>query len=109
MQKWWPAVGITGAIIAALAGLFMLRTGPNTRFHGSSAIHRANGTAHASREIRATGRIEPQHTIEVAAPFGGKVTDVAVQPNEAVVEGQLLAHIESSSIDSERENALADL
>jgi multidrug resistance efflux pump len=87
----------------------MLRTGPNTRVDGSPAIHRANGTAHVSREIRATGRIEPQHTIEVAAPFGGKVSDVAVQPDQAVVEGQLLAHVESSSIDTERENALADL
>lgn len=100
-----------GAIIAALAGLYIVivRTRPKTRSDRSSAIQPPNGTAHEEPEIRAIGRIEPQHTIEVAAPFGGKVTDVVVQPGQAVVEGELLAHIESSSIDIERENALADL
>ena len=37
------------------------------------------------------------------------MTDVVVKPGQPVVEGELLAHIESSGIDMERENALADL
>jgi HlyD family secretion protein len=98
-----------GAIVAALAGLYVVRARRKTPFHGSSAVQIPNGTAHEEPEIRATGRIEPQHTVEVAAPFGGKVTDLLVQPGQPVVEGELLARIESSSIDIERENALADL
>jgi multidrug resistance efflux pump len=96
-------------MMAALAGLYILRIRPTIRSGRSPAIQVPNGTAHEEPEIRATGRIEPQHTIEVAAPFGGKVTDVVVQRGQAVVEGELLARIESPSIDVERENALTDL
>jgi multidrug resistance efflux pump len=109
MRRWWPAVALIGVMMAALAGLYILRIRPTIRPGRSSAIQVPNGTAHEEPEIRATGRIEPQHTIEVAAPFGGKVTDVVVQRGQAVVEGELLARIESPSIDVERENALTDL
>ena len=109
MRTWGQALAIAAAVVFAVLGIHSITKISNRHIDRGAAGPARTEAAPGPAEIRAVGRIEAQHVIQVAVPFGGKVTDVLVQPGENVVQGQLLAHIESSTIDTERENALADL
>ena len=49
-----------------------------------------------------TGNLEPRRTVPVGAEVSGKVTEVLVEENEHVTQGQLLARIDLSRVDNER-------
>ncbi|NUN13680.1 MAG: efflux RND transporter periplasmic adaptor subunit [Myxococcales bacterium] len=59
--------------------------------------------------VSATGTVEPIRTVQVGAEISGRVTSVEVAWNETVQEGQILARLDTVPIQTELEQALAQL
>lgn len=62
-----------------------------------------------SQVITATGSLEPVISIEVGSQVSGLVTDVLVDFNSPVEEGQLIAKIDTATYDQKLKQAEADL
>lgn len=109
MRKWWPAFVIASAIAVVVSGIYIskARLDKGSKPRGPAPVRTAE--ARPPTELRVTGRIEPQHVVPVPAPMDGKVMEMAVEPGQAVFEGQLLARVVSSGLDLERESALTEL
>lgn len=59
--------------------------------------------------VSATGTVEPIRTVQVGAEISGRVVSVEVVWNEPVQEGQILARLDTEPIQTELEQALAQL
>lgn len=53
--------------------------------------------------------IRPGGTLEVVAPSSGRVTDIAVEPGDAVREGQIIARIDRNEVSGQIRNVEAKL
>lgn len=59
-------------------------------------------------QIRASARLTPDISRQVAAQFGGILEEVLVKPGEVVEEGQLLAKLDGKEIGSKLSEAIAE-
>jgi HlyD family secretion protein len=62
-----------------------------------------------AKTITATGTIQPEDTVSVGAQVSGVVKNVYVDFNSAVKQGQLLAKVDPSIINEQREQSKANL
>jgi HlyD family secretion protein len=61
------------------------------------------------REVHATGHVEAVTTVEVGAEISGRITEVDVDYNAAVKEGQVLARFDTEALLAELKQSLANL
>jgi HlyD family secretion protein len=61
------------------------------------------------QSVRTTGQLSPWSSVEVSSQISGLVTEVAVDFNEPVKKGQLLARIDPSTYEQKLRQARADL
>jgi len=61
------------------------------------------------QSVRTTGQLSPWSSVEVSSQISGLVTEVAVDFNQSVKRGQLLARIDPSSYEQKVRQARADL
>lgn len=59
--------------------------------------------------VEATGTLEPRHTVDVGPEISGRVRSVAVDVNEHVTVGQVLAEIDTTQIEAQVAEARAQL
>lgn len=107
--KWlWLTVAL---ILVAVAGaIIQLWTNTRRQKVNEAAVVQSMPPAQpAVIEISATGKLEAQHVISIAAPMEGHLVNLAVEPGQDVFEGQLIARIESAGVDSENEDAAGDV
>lgn len=57
--------------------------------------------------VTATGRLEPQRSIQIGAEVSGKLTTVEVEVNQRVKKGQVLARFDTERLDSALDQAEA--
>jgi multidrug resistance efflux pump len=97
--KW---VLISAVTIAAVAGgIFLLKY----RQKPLPAPRQAEAAVINTDEVTLSGSIRPQHVIGVGATVAGNIDAMLVDVGEDVFEGQVLARIGSSNVDSDREAA----
>ncbi|HUB05654.1 MAG TPA: efflux RND transporter periplasmic adaptor subunit [Myxococcales bacterium] len=61
------------------------------------------------REVRATGHVEAVTTVEVGAEISGRITEVDVDYNAAVKQGEVLARFDTEALLAELKQSLANL
>ena len=85
---------IAGVVVvpAAIAIYFFTR-GPETSPYRAAEVVKAS----IIQEIRVTASVKLTEQVEVPAPIGGQLVEVAVQPGDEVEEGQLLARLDKVS------------
>lgn len=98
-------------VLLAGGGVFLFRAfSPGSR--GSSPSP-GNGAAPAAAfngsEVILSGRIEALEVVAVPVPFDGTVDALPVEVGQEVYEGQLLAQIRSTGLESSKQAAKADL
>src|SRR4051812_49947682 len=103
MRTWGQALAIAAAVVFAVLGIHSITKISNRHIDRGAAVPARTEGASGPAEIRAVGRIEAQHVIQVAVPFWGKGTDVFVQPGGKVVPSQIIAHTQRSTIKKKRE------
>jgi HlyD family secretion protein len=59
--------------------------------------------------VTATGTLSPRHTVDVGPEISGRVRDVHVEPNDHVAVGDLLAEIDTTTIDAQIAEARANV
>lgn len=94
---------------ALAAGILLLAAGCGKGKTGESyqTIVLAPGTL--STTVTATGTIEPINQVEVGAQVSGLISDIYVDFNSVVKEGQLLAQIDTSLMAAELRSSEANL
>ena len=97
--KW--AVPSAAAIVIIGAGIFLLKH----RQKPLPVSRQAEAAVITADEVTLSGQIRPQHVIGVGSTVSGNIDALLVNVGEEVFEGQLLARIGSSNLDSDREAA----
>ncbi len=93
-------------VLAAIAGLaWWLRPPPLSLAdtYRTQAVRRGP----IVREVTATGRVEPRSSVEVGAQVSGRIETVAVDFNDHVEAGQVLARFDTRSLQAQADQAEA--
>ncbi len=103
--KWYAVLATLGLIGVVAGGLLLLL---RVRERPEPAPPKPPPAALAA-EVSLTGRILAANNVEVAVPVEGTLESLEVEAGAEVFEGQLLARIRNSSLQSERDRAQEDL
>lgn len=106
MQGKWLLVPGTIVLVAVVAGVISLvRSG--WRSQAQPPLKPVHAAA-ALTEITLQGKIQAKTVVSVAAPVEGILERVLVEVGDSVYEGQLLATIKNSKLDSTEQSAQAE-
>jgi HlyD family secretion protein len=83
---------------------YQSRQSPGPRYE-TAAVARAELVA----TVTATGTLNPRRTVDVGPEISGRVRDVHVEPNDMVEVGELLAEIDTTTIDAQIAEARANV
>lgn len=106
-RKWVMRFVFVGVIVGAIVGFgaYLRSNAPTGPQFATSAITRGELVA----TVSATGTLRPRNTVEVGPEISGRVRSVAVDANDHVTAGQVLAEIETTQIDAQVQTARANL
>lgn len=100
---------ITGlALLAGIAAL-SLQMQPRAIAEPPSAQWLAVQPSNLEHRIGLVGRIEPERTISISAPFGGNIANNLVEPGQRVVKGERLLSMDASELEVQVRDALSTL
>lgn len=104
--KW--ILGAGSAVLAAMAAgaLSRLHTGSSTPNPAASRV--AAASLQGPQDLSLTGKIEAQHTVTVAASTEGRLSSVLAEVGQEVFEGQVLAQINNTELQTDQANAASD-
>lgn len=103
--KWVLAAGVIILAAIGAGALSMLRMKPAAK----PAVPAPAPAVYAGPEVELTGSIRAQHVVQVPAPVEGTVGSFLANVGDEVYEGQLLAQISNTGLESELETANQDL
>ena len=110
MRGKWMLFGGIAIFVAVAAGAIAWWQGQQTAANTSGKPPKAEKSANAvGNELQASGKIQPQQLIPVAAPIEGIIDELFVDAGGDVYEGQLLARIRNGKLDSVLESATAEV
>jgi HlyD family secretion protein len=102
-------LGLAAAVLLAAVGLaavLLARPGsPDDPGYETVAVERRDLVA----TVSATGHLEPTDQVDVGSEISGIVADVLVDTNDRVVEGQILAVIDTTKLEQQTERSRAAL
>lgn len=103
--KW---IVILGVIILALALIFIIKTGKESKKELVIRTHVVEEYT-VENTVTATGTIEPVETVEVGTQVSGKVERILVDFNSVVKKGDLLAELDKQTLNQSVSRAKASL
>jgi HlyD family secretion protein len=104
----WFLIGGAAAVLALGAGaIFLLRRQSAATAGRTGPL--AAGSPSDAPALSLPGRIEAVETVSVPVPFDGRIESLPVNAGQNVSEGELLAEIRSSMLQSRKEAAEAEL
>lgn len=95
-HRWWPWAVVTLGAMLALGALLLVETGSGQR---PRYLTEAAITGDLTVTVSATGTLEPTKSVDVGSELSGRVAQVLVQENDRVVEGQLLAVLDTAKLE----------
>ena len=105
----WRRLGLATAVLLAAVGLaavLLARPGSSgDPAYETVAVERRDLVA----TVSATGHLEPTDQVDVGSEISGIVADVLVDTNSRVVEGQILAVIDTTKLEQQTERSRAAL
>ena len=101
--KWVLFGGVTILLAAAAGALQVYRQRVTHRPVAAAVVTQAAGPV--ASEVSLAGVIDAQSVVKVAAPIEGIVESFGAEAGEDVFEGQLIAHIKNTRLDSAVEAA----
>lgn len=104
--RWWLRITILVVIIAGAA--FMMR-GRDEGVSGPTWETAAASRGDIELSASATGTLEPRRVVTIGSELSGLVTDVLVDENDQVKAGQVLARIDTTSLENQLAQAKASL
>ena len=104
--RWWLRITILVVIIAGAA--FMMR-GRDEGVSGPTWETAAASRGDIELSASATGTLEPRRVVTIGSELSGLVTDVLVDENDQVKAGQVLARIDTTSLENQLAQARASL
>ncbi len=106
-RKWVFRFGLLAAIVGSCLGfgLWVRSNAPTGPHFATTPVVRGELVA----TVSATGTLRPRNTVEVGPEISGRVRSVAVEANDHVTAGQVLAEIETTQIDAQVATARANL
>jgi multidrug efflux pump subunit AcrA (membrane-fusion protein) len=100
----WLLVGVVVVVLAVAAGVFSY-----LRWRGGAAVPTSSPPRAAAvftgSSVSLPGRIEATQVVTVPVPLDGRIDSMPVSVGQEVFEGQLLAQIRSSSLETNRDAA----
>jgi HlyD family secretion protein len=95
LWRWIAVAGVISAIVAV--GGTLLRTGNGQVGYQTAKVERGDLTV----LVTATGTLQPTNQVDVGSELSGIVKSVAVDYNDAVKVGQVLARLDTTKLDSQ--------
>src|SRR3569833_863452 len=89
-------LAVAGVIVAAIAGAVFYPRGPQIEYE-SAKISRGNLTV----TVSATGTLQPGNKVDVGTEVSGKVDQLLVDSNDHVKKGQLMAVINTDTVEAQ--------
>lgn len=105
-REWWSKAKIAVAVVLLLAigaAVFWPR-GPKVQFE-TAKLARGNLTV----TVSATGKLAPGNQVDVGTEVSGKVDQILVDSNDRVTKGQLMAVINTDTVEAQLEQYRASL
>lgn len=100
--RWWAGLALLGAA-GALA--WAMRDGGEAPRYRTEEVRRGDLVV----SVSATGTLQPINQVEVGSELSGSVRSVAVDFNEGVTVGQVLARLDTSKLEAQEKQSLAGL
>lgn len=107
--KWILFAGITVLLAVAAGALSVYRQNLGLKKAPPAGQPKPVPTLGPGSEISVQGLVQAQRVATVAAPIDGVIESVDAEVGQDVFEGQLLAHIKNTKLDSALEAATAEL
>ncbi len=101
-KRWYWIAGV--AVVLLLGGWFMLRGGP-ARSYVTKPVTRAT----LAVAVSATGTLAPRDQVDVGAEVSGRIDALAVDFNDHVKKGEVLARINTDQLVAQLQQARATL
>jgi HlyD family secretion protein len=95
-RKIWLWIGLSAVVLAAVLGLAVTASGNSARFDPSQLGKAERGDI--ARSVVATGKVQPITRVEVKSKASGIVTDLDVDINDKVRQGQTVAQLDQIEI-----------
>jgi len=97
-------IAVAVVVVAAIAGAVFYPRGPQIEYE-SARISRGNLTV----TVSATGTLQPGNKVDVGTEVSGKVDQLLVDSNDQVKKGQLMAVINTDTVEAQLEQFRATL
>lgn len=106
-RKWAFRFGLLAVLVGGCVGFgaYVRSNAPSGPQFATTPITRGELVA----TVSATGTLGPRNLVEVGPEISGRVRSVAVDANDRVTAGQVLAEIETTQIDAQVQTARANL
>ncbi|MEO1083611.1 MAG: efflux RND transporter periplasmic adaptor subunit [Acidobacteriota bacterium] len=98
-------VWLVAMALAATAAVMLARPQADERRYATEQVERRDLVAIVS----ATGKLEPTDQVDVGSEISSIVAEVLVDTNDRVVKGQVLARIDTTKLEQQRERSRAAL
>ncbi|KFN50144.1 efflux RND transporter periplasmic adaptor subunit [Arenimonas composti] len=106
----WPLVAAVLAVVLVAGAWWLLRPQPvPVRTATAATVESAGGAPVASSVLDASGYVTARRIATVSAKITGKVDEVLIEEGQVVAEGEVLARLEATDADAERNLAAARL
>jgi len=97
------------ALLLGVAATLLLQTRPDASVEPASGHWQAVQPSPLEHRIGLVGRIEPERTLTISAPFNGNVASLFVEPGQRVVKGERLLEMNASELETQVRDALSTL
>lgn len=102
-----PVFWIVAVLVVAAAGLYWWSaSGTSTTFTYATATARRGDL---TITVSATGTVEPVNKVDVSSVISGTISEVLVDFNDVVTEGEVLARVNTDKLTAQTNSARADL
>ncbi|OUC13517.1 MAG: hypothetical protein B0A82_17115 [Alkalinema sp. CACIAM 70d] len=105
---WWVAGAAIGLIgLSAIASFGVLK--PNSKALDTSKLTTPVVSEQLTLRVKASGTVTPRETVNVSPKSAGRVMELMVEQGDYVKAGQIIARMDSSDLERERQQALANV
>jgi len=104
-RRWWALVVVLVLAAAGLGAWWLLRSDGGRYTWETAQVSRGDLIV----EVNAVGTLEPLHSVAVSSDLSGRVAQVAVETNDRVQAGDLLALLDTELLQAQLRQARAQL